>query len=189
MGRILAAAQRTSTPESALIPALSSLDKLESDGLPTEHFVERMVECISKGASADSLRVRAEGTVEDTRAARLLVDGDEGAGAEGMRMSFKRCSARWELEHCLRRSCGSGRRRRVFGARARGGDRAGAASREVPAEAGVRLARDLLGQGAGAAGAAVPAAPGDRVAPVALAAAPEAAEPEAVEAAAEGKAP
>ena len=79
-----------------------------------------------------------------------------------MRMSFKRCSDRWVLERCLRRSCGSGRRRRVFGARARVGDRAGAVSREVQAEAGVRLARDLLGQ---AAGAAVPAAPGDRVAP------------------------
>ena len=55
---------------------LSSLDALETEGLPTERFVERMVECaFRKGASAERLRARAEGAVEDTRAARLLVDG------------------------------------------------------------------------------------------------------------------
>jgi len=80
MGRILATAKRASTPESALIPALSSLDVLEGEGLPTERFVERMVECISKGASAEGLRARAEGAVEDTRAAHLLVDGMKARG-------------------------------------------------------------------------------------------------------------
>jgi hypothetical protein len=80
LGRILAAARRASTPEPVLIPALSSLEKLEADGLPTERFVERMVECISKGASAERLRIRAEGAVEDTRAARILVDGMKARG-------------------------------------------------------------------------------------------------------------
>lgn len=89
MGRILAAAQRVSTPEQALIPVLSGLDRLEASGLPTERYVGRMVECISKGAPGERLKVRAEGLVEETGAARVLVDGlkaqgltDSGTGYE-----------------------------------------------------------------------------------------------------------
>jgi hypothetical protein len=75
MGRILAAAQRASTSEQTLIPVLSGLDRLESSGLPTERYVERMVECISKGAPGERLKARSEGFVEETGAARVLVDG------------------------------------------------------------------------------------------------------------------
>lgn len=75
MGRILTAAQRASTPEQALIPVLSGLDRLQSSDLPTERYVERMVECISKGAPGERLRARSEGLVEETGAARVLVDG------------------------------------------------------------------------------------------------------------------
>jgi hypothetical protein len=75
MGRILAAAQRASTPEQALIPVLSGLDRLESSGLPTERYVQRMVECISKGAPGERLKTRSESFVEETGAARILVDG------------------------------------------------------------------------------------------------------------------
>ncbi len=83
MGRILAAAQRASTPEQALIPVLAGLDRLETSGLPTDRYVGRMVECISKGAPGERLKARAEGFVEDTSAARVLVDGLEAAGADG----------------------------------------------------------------------------------------------------------
>jgi hypothetical protein len=80
MGRILAAAQRASTPEQALIPVLSGLDRLESTGLPTERYVERMVECLSKGAPGERLKGRSEGLVEETGAARILVDGLKAQG-------------------------------------------------------------------------------------------------------------
>lgn len=80
MGRILAAAQRVSTPEQALIPVLAGLDRLEASGLPTERYVERMVECISKGAPGERLKARSEGFVEETGAARVLVDGLKAQG-------------------------------------------------------------------------------------------------------------
>jgi hypothetical protein len=80
MGRILAAAQRASTSEQAIIPVLSGLDRLESSGLPTERYAERMVECISKGAPGERLKARSEGFVEETGAARVLVDGLKAQG-------------------------------------------------------------------------------------------------------------
>ena len=80
IGRILAAAQRASTPEQALIPVLAGLDRLETTGLPTNRYVGRMVECISKGAPGERLKAQAEGFVEETAAARVLVEGLKAQG-------------------------------------------------------------------------------------------------------------
>ncbi len=80
MGRILAASQRASTPEQALIPVLAGLDQLDAAKLPTDRYTERMVECISKGAPADRLKARSEQMAQETAAARVLVDGLKAQG-------------------------------------------------------------------------------------------------------------
>lgn len=74
MGRILAAAGRARLPESDLVPVLAGLDRLGSEGLPTERYTGRVVECIAKRAPGSLLQQRADRMVEETRAARLLVE-------------------------------------------------------------------------------------------------------------------
>lgn len=69
-----AVAQRTGLPEEALAPVLASLARLEADRLPTERFVNRMVECIAKKATPEIVRTRAEKLERDIRQAKALLE-------------------------------------------------------------------------------------------------------------------
>ena len=53
--RILGTAQRKGEPESVVAPILARLDRLASQGLPTDRFASIMVEGLSKGASPQAL--------------------------------------------------------------------------------------------------------------------------------------
>jgi hypothetical protein len=71
--RIRATAKRSSLPEEALAPVLAGLARLEGEGLPTERFADRMVECIAKRAQAGAIQSRAQRIEQDTRSARTLL--------------------------------------------------------------------------------------------------------------------
>ncbi len=80
LGRLLATAERSHLPEASLVPVLSGLDSLQRENLPTERYVSRMVECLAKRAPNEFVRKLSERLVEETRAARLLVDGLKARG-------------------------------------------------------------------------------------------------------------
>ncbi|MGC8723774.1 MAG: hypothetical protein ACP5VF_07860 [Acidobacteriota bacterium] len=83
LSRLEAAAQRSHLDESALMPVLSGLDQLQQEGLPTARYVDRMVECLSKGAPPERIKMRASFLLEETRTARVLVDGLKAQGLKG----------------------------------------------------------------------------------------------------------
>ncbi len=80
LGRLLAAAERSGMPEASLVPVLSGLDQLQQEKLPTQRYVSRMVECLAKRAPSAFLETLSARLVEETRAARLLVDGLKAKG-------------------------------------------------------------------------------------------------------------
>ncbi len=80
LGRLLAAAERSNLPEASLVPVLSGLDRLQQENLPTRRYVARMVECLAKRAPSPFLEKLSVRLVEETRAARLLVDGLKAKG-------------------------------------------------------------------------------------------------------------
>jgi hypothetical protein len=80
LGRLLAAAERSGLPEASLVPVLSGLDRLQQENLPTRRYVSRMVECLAKRAPSPFLEKLSARMVEETRAARLLVDGLKAQG-------------------------------------------------------------------------------------------------------------
>ena len=83
LSRLTAAAERSQLGETSLMPVLAGLDQLQQEGLPTGRYVDRMVECLSKGAPADRVKTRASALLEETRTARVLVDGLKAQGLKG----------------------------------------------------------------------------------------------------------
>jgi hypothetical protein len=83
LSRLEAAAQRSHLDESALMPVLAGLDQLQQEGLPTARYVDRMVECLSKGAPPERVKMRVSFLLEETRTARLLVESLKAQGLRG----------------------------------------------------------------------------------------------------------
>ncbi|MEW6757624.1 MAG: hypothetical protein AB1347_05330 [Acidobacteriota bacterium] len=83
--RIFAAAQRRSVAEAQLLPLLKRVDRLTTQGLPTDWFTDQVVEGLAKGVAVPLVLDRAAVLEDRLVTSRSWIEDLKGRGVDGTR--------------------------------------------------------------------------------------------------------